>query len=237
MCLYFRYAFVLNTLFFCFSLVTKGFVYSSFLKPYNPRRSQSDVSIESQSSNESGYGGSSPMFSRQNSNSTLTFNQETSTVSFATATAPNQSHTRPTQETTPRKNREASSTKDSLDTTFRNSPNHKEPSETASRNNRELSEPPYRKPSNHRDSSDSDQNTPTNHRDAPDLSETDSCSSVKNSRYESSSRYHDSRGSQLKQNGDYLVQQRTQNPPEEYVDPEPEPEIDGHQVCRIVNAT
>uniref|UniRef100_H3DNH5 Dynamin-binding protein n=1 Tax=Tetraodon nigroviridis TaxID=99883 RepID=H3DNH5_TETNG len=55
--------------------VAKGFVYSSFLKPYNPRRSQSDVSIESQSSNESGYGGSSPVFSRQNSNSTLTFNQ------------------------------------------------------------------------------------------------------------------------------------------------------------------
>uniref|UniRef100_A0A665UYP2 Dynamin-binding protein n=1 Tax=Echeneis naucrates TaxID=173247 RepID=A0A665UYP2_ECHNA len=65
--------------------VTKGFVYSSFLKPYNPRRSQSDVSIESQSSNESGYGGSSPVFSRQNSNSTLTFNQETATVSFSTS--------------------------------------------------------------------------------------------------------------------------------------------------------
>uniref|UniRef100_A0A8C1WNN5 Dynamin-binding protein n=1 Tax=Cyprinus carpio TaxID=7962 RepID=A0A8C1WNN5_CYPCA len=71
--------------------VTKGFVYSSFLKPYNPRRSQSDVSIESQSSNESGYGGSSPMFSRPNSNSTLTFNQETSTVSFTTAMPPQDS--------------------------------------------------------------------------------------------------------------------------------------------------
>ncbi|KAG7282340.1 hypothetical protein CRUP_002728 [Coryphaenoides rupestris] len=58
---------------------TRGFVYSSFLKPYNPRRSHSDVSIESQSSNESGYGGSSPVFSRQNSNSTLTFNQEAAT--------------------------------------------------------------------------------------------------------------------------------------------------------------
>uniref|UniRef100_A0A8C8JDY0 Dynamin-binding protein n=1 Tax=Oncorhynchus tshawytscha TaxID=74940 RepID=A0A8C8JDY0_ONCTS len=65
--------------------VSKGFVYSSFLKPYNQRRSQSDVSIESQSSNESGYGGSSPVFSRQNSNSTLTFNQETSAVSFSTS--------------------------------------------------------------------------------------------------------------------------------------------------------
>ncbi|XP_063290762.1 dynamin-binding protein isoform X4 [Pelobates fuscus] len=62
--------------------VTKGFVYSSFLKPYNPRRSHSDASIGSQSSTESGYGGSSPNFSRQNSNSTLTFNQNNSSVSF-----------------------------------------------------------------------------------------------------------------------------------------------------------
>uniref|UniRef100_A0A7N6BQA9 Dynamin-binding protein n=1 Tax=Anabas testudineus TaxID=64144 RepID=A0A7N6BQA9_ANATE len=75
--------------------VTKGFVYSSFLKPYNPRRSQSDVSIESQSSNESGYGGSSPVFSRQNSNSTLTFNQETATVSFSTLQHQSQSSPQP----------------------------------------------------------------------------------------------------------------------------------------------
>lgn len=211
--------------------VTKGFVYCSFLKPYNPRRSQSDVSIESQSSNESGYGGSSPMFSRQNSNSTLTFNQETSTVSFSSA------NTRPNLETTPRKTREASSTsyssanqRDSLDPTFRNSPNLKEPSETACRNNREHSEPSYRNPTNHRDSLDSDQTTPTNNRDPPDFPETD-CSSIKNSRYESSSRYHDSRSSQQRQNGDSSVQQRKpQYPPEEYVDPEPEPEIDGHQI-------
>ncbi|KFO54323.1 Dynamin-binding protein, partial [Corvus brachyrhynchos] len=32
--------------------VTKGFVYSSFLKPYNPRRSQSDISVGSHSSND-----------------------------------------------------------------------------------------------------------------------------------------------------------------------------------------
>ncbi|XP_033886856.3 dynamin-binding protein-like isoform X1 [Acipenser ruthenus] len=64
--------------------VTKGFVYSSFLKPYNPRKSQSDVSIGSHSSNESGYGGSSPVFSRQNSNSTLTFNSDTISVTFST---------------------------------------------------------------------------------------------------------------------------------------------------------
>uniref|UniRef100_A0A9J8C4N7 Dynamin-binding protein n=1 Tax=Cyprinus carpio carpio TaxID=630221 RepID=A0A9J8C4N7_CYPCA len=164
--------------------VTKGFVYSSFLKPYNPRRSHSDVSIESQSSNESGYGGSSPMFSRQNSNSTLTFNQETSTVSFTTAMPP---HTRTNQETTPRKNREASSTnsqRDSLDPTSRSSPNNKELPETACRNNnREHSEPSYRNSTNHRDSLDPEKNTPTNHRDPSDFSETDTCPS----RYEPSS--------------------------------------------------
>uniref|UniRef100_A0A8C8DHT2 Dynamin-binding protein n=1 Tax=Oryzias sinensis TaxID=183150 RepID=A0A8C8DHT2_9TELE len=75
--------------------VTKGFVYSSFLKPYNPRRSHSDVSIESQSSNESGYGGSSPVFSRQNSSSTLTFNQDTATVSFSTTQPQSQSSPHP----------------------------------------------------------------------------------------------------------------------------------------------
>uniref|UniRef100_A0A671NR73 Dynamin-binding protein n=1 Tax=Sinocyclocheilus anshuiensis TaxID=1608454 RepID=A0A671NR73_9TELE len=179
--------------------VTKGFVYSSFLKLYNPRRSQSDVSIESHSSNESGYGGSSPMFSRQNSSSTLTFNQETSTVSFTTAMPPHQSHTRPNQETTPRKNREASSTNYSSSNSL-----------------------------------DPDKNTPTNHRDPSDFSETDSCPSSRDSRYEPSSRYYDSRGaygSQQRQNGDYSVQQRTpQYPPEEYIDPEPEREIDGQQI-------
>ncbi|XP_073541127.1 dynamin-binding protein isoform X3 [Phyllobates terribilis] len=62
--------------------VTKGFVYSSFLKPYNTRHSHSDASIGSHSSNESGYGGSSPNFSRQNSNSTLTINPTIGSVSF-----------------------------------------------------------------------------------------------------------------------------------------------------------
>ncbi|KAG8435478.1 hypothetical protein GDO86_013420 [Hymenochirus boettgeri] len=64
--------------------VTKGFVYSSFLKPYNPRQSHSDASVGSQSSTESGYGGSSPNFSRQNSNNTLTFNPSNATVAFTT---------------------------------------------------------------------------------------------------------------------------------------------------------
>ncbi|XP_007424816.1 dynamin-binding protein isoform X1 [Python bivittatus] len=39
--------------------VTKGFVYSSFLKPYNPRCSHSDVSLGSHSSGESEHSGSS----------------------------------------------------------------------------------------------------------------------------------------------------------------------------------
>ncbi|XP_051968138.1 dynamin-binding protein-like isoform X3 [Xyrauchen texanus] len=217
--------------------VTKGFVYSSFLKPYNPRRSHSDVSIESRSSNESGYGGSSsPMFSRQNSNCTLTFNQDTSTVSFSTATPLNQAHTRLSQDITPRKNREFTSTnqRDSVKPAIRNSPNHKELSETAYRNtanNRDY-EYSYRNPSNHRDSSDSGQNTPTNHRDPSD-SETD-CSSSNNSRFDSSLRHNSScgsYGSQQRRNGDYLEQQRKpQYPPEEYIDPEPDPELDGHQI-------
>uniref|UniRef100_A0A7N9ATT4 Dynamin-binding protein n=1 Tax=Mastacembelus armatus TaxID=205130 RepID=A0A7N9ATT4_9TELE len=102
--------------------VTKGFVYSSFLKPYNPRRSQSDVSIESQSSNESGYGGSSPVFSRQNSNSTLTFNQETATVSFSTSQPQSHSSPHPSQDS-------ASSRRNSYDTSYTSSSSHREMSD------------------------------------------------------------------------------------------------------------
>lgn len=57
--------------------MTKGFVYSSFLKPYNPRRSQSDVSVGSHSSNESEHSSSSP-----HSNATLTFNPSGAAVTF-----------------------------------------------------------------------------------------------------------------------------------------------------------
>uniref|UniRef100_A0A8D2CW44 Dynamin-binding protein n=1 Tax=Sciurus vulgaris TaxID=55149 RepID=A0A8D2CW44_SCIVU len=60
--------------------VTKGFVYSSFLRPYNARRS--DASVGSHSSTESEHSGSSPRFPRQNSNSTLTFNPSSMAVSF-----------------------------------------------------------------------------------------------------------------------------------------------------------
>ncbi|NXO52155.1 DNMBP protein, partial [Aramus guarauna] len=57
--------------------VTKGFVYSSFLKPYNPRRSQSDVSVGSHSSNESEHSSSSPQ-----SNTMLTFSPSGAAVTF-----------------------------------------------------------------------------------------------------------------------------------------------------------
>uniref|UniRef100_A0AAY4DB63 Dynamin-binding protein n=1 Tax=Denticeps clupeoides TaxID=299321 RepID=A0AAY4DB63_9TELE len=130
--------------------VTKGFVYSSFLKPYNPRRSQSDVSIESQSSNESGYGGSSPVFSRQNSNSTLTFNHDVSTVSFSTGPPPNHTQPRPSQDSTlsqriPRQ--DSPSLRESPpDTASRHAANHKD----------YLSDGPYRISTNHRDSAEPD---------------------------------------------------------------------------------
>ncbi|XP_012998973.1 dynamin-binding protein isoform X3 [Cavia porcellus] len=70
--------------------VTKGFVYSSFLKPYNPRHSHSDASVGSHSSTESEHSSSSPRFLRQNSSSTLTFNPSSMAVSFTSATCPKQ---------------------------------------------------------------------------------------------------------------------------------------------------
>ncbi|XP_020011897.1 dynamin-binding protein isoform X2 [Castor canadensis] len=75
--------------------VTKGFVYSSFLKPYNPRRSHSDASIGSHSSTESEIGSCSPRFPRQNSNSTLTFNPANMAVSFTSGSSLTQSQDAP----------------------------------------------------------------------------------------------------------------------------------------------
>lgn len=64
--------------------VTKGFVYSSFLKPYNARRSHSDASVGSHSSTELEHGSSSPRLPRrQNSGGTLTFNPSSMAVSFS----------------------------------------------------------------------------------------------------------------------------------------------------------
>lgn len=54
------------------STVTKGFVYSSFLKPYNPRCSHSDVSVGSHSSGESELSGSSSSHGISTPNSILT---------------------------------------------------------------------------------------------------------------------------------------------------------------------
>lgn len=65
-----------------FLVVTKGFVYSSFLKPYNARRSHSDVSVGSHSSTESEHSGSSPRFPRQSSSSALTLNPSSMAMSF-----------------------------------------------------------------------------------------------------------------------------------------------------------
>ncbi|XP_066520491.1 dynamin-binding protein isoform X3 [Hoplias malabaricus] len=220
---------------------TKGFVYSSFLKPYNPRRSQSDVSIESQSSNESGYGGSSPVISRQNSNSTLTFNQETSTVSFSIAAPSNHTCPRPTQDSapsrrTPHKDFPSANKRDSLDSSYRNSSSHRELSETAyqnAANHKDYSEPVYQNVTNE-DSSESRYTTSTNHKDLSDSSETDSYSSNRKSRHEPSQRYT-THSSQQRRNGDCSVQQRRpQYTNDEYIEPEPEPEpepdLDGHQI-------
>ncbi|XP_049320305.1 dynamin-binding protein isoform X3 [Astyanax mexicanus] len=223
---------------------TKGFVYSSFLKPYNPRRSQSDVSIESQSSNESGYGGSSPVFSRQNSNSTLTFNQETSTVSFSTAAPSTHTSPRPTQDSTltrrnphrdtPTSNCPPTSQRDSLDLSYRSSSNHRELSETAyhnAANHRDYSEPIYQNLMNDKDSSGSNDTTPPSRRDLSDSSETDSCSSTWKSRHEQSQRYTAS-SSQQRKNGDYSLQTRKPHYPAdtEHIEPDPDPELDGHQI-------
>ncbi|XP_047673259.1 dynamin-binding protein isoform X3 [Tachysurus fulvidraco] len=221
--------------------VTKGFVYSSFLKPYNPRQSHSDVSIESQSSTESGYGGSSPVFSRQNSNSTLTFNHETSSVSFSSGHAPNHASLRLSQDSNPSHMMpqiDASSPsypqtnqRDTPDSTYRNSSDQKELSETSvhnAANHRDYSEPLYRNPANYRDSSNSGYTTPTNHREHSDSSETDSFCFNKNSKHYASQR-HTSYGTQPRQNTVCSAQKRKpQYSADEYI--EPEHELDGHQI-------
>lgn len=70
--------------------VTRGFVYSSFLKAYNPRCSHSDASVGSHSSTESEHSSSSPRVQRQSSNSALTFNSSNMTVSFTSGLSPKQ---------------------------------------------------------------------------------------------------------------------------------------------------
>ncbi|KAH0623856.1 hypothetical protein JD844_007025 [Phrynosoma platyrhinos] len=65
--------------------VTKGFVYSSFLKPYNPRCSHSDASVGSHSSSESEHSGSS---SSHGSSSTLSSTLGNASVSSPQKTPP-----------------------------------------------------------------------------------------------------------------------------------------------------
>uniref|UniRef100_A0A3Q2DG07 Dynamin-binding protein n=1 Tax=Cyprinodon variegatus TaxID=28743 RepID=A0A3Q2DG07_CYPVA len=216
--------------------VTKGFVYSSFLKPYNPRRSHSDVSIESHSSNESGYGGSSPVFSRQNSNSTLTFNQETATVSFSTSQSKNHSSPQPSLESASSRRshqRDATPNPDSSiqNSSAQNHSNRRDFPDSTRRNaaDHRDSEQPYR----HRDSYDS--RYESKNRDTSDFYETDSSSSQKNS---SRSKRHGhaekSYSSPQWRSGDGSIPRKSAYSREEHNEPEPEPEpeleLDGHQI-------
>nr|XP_015818601.2 dynamin-binding protein isoform X1 [Nothobranchius furzeri] len=219
--------------------VTKGFVYSSFLKPYNPRRSHSDVSIESQSSNESGYGGSSPVFSRQNSNSTLTFNQETATVSFSTSQSQSQSSPHPSldsassRRTHHRDAPSSESTQQSSNSSPRIHSNRRDFSEQTHRNPPiwRDSEPSQRHTDSHREPYDSRYDS--GNRETSDFSERmDSSSSLKNTHLK---RYgHTDKGSSSPQwrNGDNKSQRKPTCTREEYHKPEPEQdsELDCQQI-------
>ncbi|XP_028331612.1 dynamin-binding protein isoform X3 [Gouania willdenowi] len=213
--------------------VTKGFVYSSFLKPYNPRRSHSDVSIESQSSNESGYGGSSPVFSRQNSNSTLIFNQETATVGFSAAQPQNHSSPQPSLDSAssrrsqPRDapNPDSVSQTNSISSSPRNPSNRRDVSERSSSSHRD-SRPSNRLSGNPRDSYDERYG----HKETSDFSETDSCSSQRKDR---SQRYEhtDKSSSSLQwRNGDDSSSRKAEYSREEITEPEHEDTADGHQI-------
>lgn len=214
--------------------VTKGFVYSSFLKPYNARRSHSDVSIESQSSNESGYGGSSPVFSRQNSNSTLTFNQDTATVSFSTSQPPNQSSPHPSLDSGSSRrshNRDAQDLVSQSLTSMNSSSRNTSQKEYSSHRDLDL---PYWHSGNHRNSYDGNRASPSKYKEVSDLSETDSCSSSnKNGR----SRYgHIDKGYNSPQwrNGDSSEKKKpAAYSGDDYIEPEQDREaddLDGHQI-------
>ncbi|XP_028989641.1 dynamin-binding protein isoform X2 [Betta splendens] len=216
--------------------VTRGFVYSSFLKPYNPRRSQSDVSIESQSSNESGYGGSSPVFSRQNSNSTLTFNQET--VSFSASQPQSQSSPHPSLDSASSRrshHRDAPSSdsacqSNSVNSSPQSSANRREYSDHAYRSSaaHRDAEPSYRHSSGRRDSYDA-----SSYRETSDPSETDSSSSHRNHRSQRHGPSDKSHSSYQWRNGDSSSQKKLY-PREEFIERDPEPEheseSDGHQI-------
>ncbi|XP_044193057.1 dynamin-binding protein isoform X3 [Thunnus albacares] len=224
--------------------VTKGFVYSSFLKPYNPRRSQSDVSIESQSSNESGYGGSSPVFSRQNSNSTLTFNQETATVSFSTGQPQSQSSPHPSMDSASSRrshhrdipNPDSASQTNSINSSPRNFSNRREFSDQTHRSSpsHRDTEPSYRHSGSHRDSYDTSHASPTGHKEMSDLYDTDSNSSLRSSRSQRYGHTDKAYSSYQWRNGDSGGQKKSAYSRDEYIEQEPEPEheseLDGHQI-------
>ncbi|XP_055006529.1 dynamin-binding protein [Boleophthalmus pectinirostris] len=213
--------------------VTRGFVYSSFLKPYNARRSQSDVSIESQSSNESGYGGSSPVFSRQNSNSTLTFNQDTATVSFSTSQPPNQPSPHPSLDS---ESSRRSHTRDAQDLVCQSnstnpSPRNSSQKEYSSHRDAEL---PYWHSGNHRHSYDGNRASPSKHKEVSDQSETDSSSSSNRngqSRYGPSDKGYNSH--QWRNVNSSEKRKPAAYSRDDYIEPEPESEaddLDGHQI-------
>lgn len=212
-------------------------MYSSFLKPYNPRRSQSDVSIESQSSNESGYGGSSPVFSRQNSNSTLTFNQDTATVSFSTSQPQSQSSPHPSLDSASsrRSHHRDGLNPDSINSSPRNPSNRREFSDQTHRNSpsHRDTEPSYRHSGNHRDTYDTIASQ-SSQKEMSDLSETESYSSLRNNRSQRYGHSDKTDSSYQWRNGDNSGQKRSAYSREEYIEPEPEPErdseLDGHQV-------
>nr|XP_046232388.1 dynamin-binding protein isoform X2 [Scatophagus argus] len=222
--------------------VAKGFVYSSFLKPYNPRRSQSDVSIESQSSNESGYGGSSPVFSRQNSNSTLTFNQETAAVSFSTSQPPSLSSPHPSLDSASSRrsynrdvcNPDSVSQSNSINSSPRNPSNRREFLEQTHRNptSHRDAEPSYRHSGSYRDTYGTSHASTRSQKDTPDLSE--SYSSHKNNRSQRYEHTDKTYSSYQWRNGDNGGQKRSAYSRDEYIEPEPEAEqedeLDGHQI-------
>ncbi|XP_041671161.1 dynamin-binding protein isoform X2 [Cheilinus undulatus] len=222
--------------------VTKGFVYSSFLKPYNPRRSQSDVSIESQSSNESGYGGSSPVFSRQNSNSTLTFNQDMATVSFSTSQPQSQSSPHPSLDSSSSRrshlrdtpNPDSVSQSNSLNSSPRNPSNRREISDQTHRNSSSHrdSETSYRHSGNHRDSYDTSYTSTSSHKEMSDLSESDSYSSQRHSRSQRYGHSNKADSSYQWKNGENSSKKRSAYSRDEYIEQEAEQEseIDGHQI-------
>nr|XP_020460885.1 dynamin-binding protein isoform X2 [Monopterus albus] len=221
--------------------VTKGFVYSSFLKPYNPRKSQSNVSIESQSSNESGYGGSSPVFSRQNSSSTLTFNQETATVSFSTSQPQSLSLPQPSSDSASSRRShqrdapDSATQSNSMNSSPRNSSNRKEFSDQVQPNfsSHRDTEPSYRHSGSHRDSYDTSYGSSSSHRDTPDLLETDT-SSHRNNRSQRYGHTDKSYSSYEWRNGNNGGQKKSSYSRDEYTEPEPGPEheseLDGHQI-------